>query len=629
MTTTTPYTPEQQHVIDLDEGSFLLTAPPGSGKTQILVERSIRLLSQSAGGTFRILALTFTTRAADELRDRVAAGVANEWRRMTTCTFHAFALDVLNHYGERIEVGPNLTVFENEDDRLESLAQALTEEGVGLGRGADDLKVLRSILARISELKRALVPPEAAPRSREHGIELDVAYQAYARKLRQLGAADFDDLLLLANRLFVEHPRIAKHYRRMYRFVLVDEAQDTSRAQYELLRSLLGDDHRNVLVVADADQAIFAFAGSSSKYVNQFRDDFDAKHLHLTSNFRCAERIVAAAGRLIAYNPETRRPQMTCAGDADGYLHVVEAENEESEAAAVIAQFQRLLADGLDSTWLSQGETTRLRAEDVCILGRSRYALAATRSALESAGLPFQFGSGTTGLFDTRLFKGLHYALRVVANPRDLLSLENLVALLEPVEEAERERWRSQPASEMLTALAANAGVKLDSELLLLMGASGEALGRALEPLFELTSIPGAESDEIERRVRDAETLRDRWRAFGRSTTDDKDLVGFLSHLSLAGRASLSDPGVRVLTIHAVKGLEFRAVFLVGMNEGTFPDFRALGDAAAIEDERRNAYVAVTRAGRYLQLSRPRRRVMPWGDVRLQAPSRFLAELAI
>ena len=137
-----------------------------------------------------------------------------------------------------------------------------------MGRSPDDLKVLRALLT-ISLLKRRLVPPEAAPDTRIHGITLGVAYQAHARKLRQLGAVDFDDLLLLSNRLLAEHPRIARHYRRMYRFVLVDEAQDTSRAQYELLRSLLGDEHRNVLMVADADQAIFTFAGSDVRYLKQ------------------------------------------------------------------------------------------------------------------------------------------------------------------------------------------------------------------------------------------------------------------------------------------------------------------------------------------------------------------------
>lgn len=353
------YTSDQQRVINLDEGMYLVTAPPGSGKTQILVERSIRLLSESAGGSFRILALTFTTRAADELRERVAAGVAAEWHRMTTCTFHAFALDVLRHYGERIEVGPQLTVFENEDDRLESLAQALTDEGYGLGREADDLRVLRAILAEISRLKRALVPPSAAPRAKEQGIEIDVAYQAYARKLRQLRAVDFDDLLLLTNELFAEHPRVAQHYRRMYRYVLIDEAQDTSRAQYELLRSLLGDEHRNVLMVADADQAIFAFAGSDFRYLERFQQDFGAQRLELTSNFRCAAQIVVAASRLISHNPEARRPPVTPARDAEGHCEVLELEDEGAEAGSVVAGVNRLLAGGLDPTWLSEGETLR------------------------------------------------------------------------------------------------------------------------------------------------------------------------------------------------------------------------------------------------------------------------------
>jgi DNA helicase-2/ATP-dependent DNA helicase PcrA len=629
VTTTTHYSEEQQRVIDLDGGAYLLTAPPGSGKTQILVERSIRLLSESAGGSFRILALTFTTRAADELRERVALGVSDEWQRMTTCTFHAFALDVLRHYGERIGVGPTLTVFESQDDRLESLAQALADDGYDMGRSPDDLNALTAVLTEISLLKRRLVPPDAAPATKVQGIALDIAYQAHARKLRQLGAVDFDDLLLLSNRLLAEHPRIARHYRRMYRFVLVDEAQDTSRAQYELLRSLLGDEHRNVLMVADKDQAIFAFAGSDARYLRRFVDDFDAKQLSLTGSYRCATQIVAAAARLIGHNEGTLRPSMSTAGHARGQCEAVDLDDEPAEAVCVIAGVQRLLTDGLHPALLSVDEDTAVRPEEICVVGRSRYALQATLAALNARGVAHQFGSGNAGLFDTRLFHGVHYAMRVASNPRDLLSLENLVALLAPLDDSAREALRRRPVALLLADLAKEAGVALDTGSLLDPRGSGDKLDAALEPLRALAH-GGRMDDEAERLTRDADTLSRCWRSFGRDVDEDERTLGaFLNHLSLSGRASLNDPGVRVLTIHAVKGLEFRAVFLVGMNEGTFPDYRSVNDPRLIEDERRNAYVAVTRAGRYLQLSRPRVRTMPWGDIRSQRPSRFLAELAV
>lgn len=630
MSTALRYTADQQSVIDLDEGVYLVTAPPGSGKTQILVERSIRLLSESTGGSFRILALTFTTRAADELRERVAAGVAGEWHRMATSTFHAFALDVLRHYGEPVGCGPHLTVFESEDDRLESLAQALTEEGYGLGREADDLRVLRGVLAEISRLKRSLVPPDAAPRTEEHGIEVDVAYRAYARRLRQLGAVDFDDLLLLTNQLFAEHPRVARHYRRMYRYILIDEAQDTSRAQYELLRSLLADEHRNVLMVADADQAIFAFAGSDSRYLERFEQEFGAQRLKLTSNFRCAAAIVRAASELIGHNSATHRPLMSPAGDAEGHCDVVEFDDECAEAASLVTGAQGLLDGGLDPAWLSDGEATTVSPEEICVVGRSRYALTATRDALDAAGVAYQFGSGDAGLFDTPLFRGLYYALRVTSNPKDLLSRENLIALIAPVNQVDREAWRRRPIGDSLNELAAESGVALDAATVLDPECSGTALEAALKPMTRLSPGDDDDSDDAERLARDAKTLSECWRTFCRTAgVDEQTLSTFLSHLSLAGRARFTEPGVRVLTIHAVKGLEFRAVFLVGMNEGTFPDYRAVDDPRAIEDERRNAYVAVTRASRYLQLSRPRVRVMPWGDTRTQTPSRFLAELGL
>ena len=630
MITTAKYTAEQRKVIDIDEGAYLVTAPPGSGKTQLLVERTIRLLNESAGGSFRILALTFTTRAADELRERVAAGVADEWRRVTTCTFHAFALDVLRHYGERIGVGPELTVFENEDDRLESLAQALLEEGFGFEREEDDLRVLRSILAEISRLKRALVPASAAPSGEVHGIDVALAYQAYTRKLRQLGAVDFDDLLLLTSELFVGHPRVATHYRRLFRFVSVDEAQDTSRAQYELLRNLLGDDHKNILMVADADQAIFAFAGSDYRYLEAFERDFSAHRLQLKSNFRSARVIVEAASLLIAHNPEAGRPQMSSASDALGAMRFAEEPDEQAEAVAVSAEVERLLREGLDTSWLSAGETPFLKPEEICVLGRSRFSLASPLKALEDAGIPCQFGSGDAGLFDTELFRGLYYALRATSNPRDLLSRENLVALLGPADQAQRESLRERSSRDLLGDLAAAVSVAVDVDSLLDASCSGSSLDTALRPFTDYRPGDNVSTEDAERYVRDAEVLSERWKSFCRSTpADEWTLGGFLNHLGLTGRAALSDPGVRVLTVHAVKGLEFRAVFLVGMNEGTFPDFRSVKNPRALSDERRNAYVAVTRAARYLHVSRPRTRVMPWGDVRVQTPSRFLAELGL
>lgn len=629
MTATKHYTSDQQRVIDVDDGVFLVIAPPGSGKTQILVERSIRLLRESGGGSFRILALTFTTRAAEELRDRVAVGVASEWHRMTTCTFHAFALDVLRHYGERIGVSAQVTVFESEDDRIESLAQALSDEGYGLGRGRDEVRLLRSVLGEISQLKRALVPPEAAPEREVEGIDLTVAYDAYSRKLRQLAAVDFDDILALTVRLFSEHPRVARHYRRMYRYVLVDEAQDTSRAQYEILRALLGDEHRNVLMVADADQAIFRFAGSDSRFLRQFEEEFSANRLALSSNFRCARRIVDVASRLIEHNPESRRPMMRSAGDAEGEVRTTEARDEAQEGATVRQGVEALLTDGLEPPWLAAGESTMVRPEEICVLGRTRYSLMASREALEAAGIEVQFGSGGTELFDTGLYRGLHLALRVWSNPRDLLSREKLAAQVAASTGMQLSEWRESRVFGMLGRLAAEGGIDIGESSSRSTGGADIDLESVLRPFIDYSAPLESNAEARERLIRDAQTLSERWVAFSRSAGDEDRGVGaFLHHLSLAGRAVLTEPGVRVLTIHAVKGLEFRAVFLVGMNEGTFPDFRALDDERAIQDERRNAYVAVTRASRFLQLSRPRLRLMPWGDSRAQAASRFLTEIA-
>src|SRR3954469_6337399 len=290
-------TPEQAAVIALTEGAHLVTAPPGSGKTQVLTQRIVRLLTESRGQSFRILALTFTTKAAENMRVRIETEAGDEWRRVTTATFHSFCLDVLQHYGEHIGITGDLTIYENEDDRIEALARGLTDEGILVGRTDQDVKSLRQLLQKIGRLKRDLVPPSAvqAEPDDEKIARTDVAYAAYDRTLHLFNAVDFDDLLGLAYPLFIEAPGVARHYRRLYRYILVDEAQDPSRAQYEVLRALCGSEQRNVMMVADADQYIYRFAGASDQFLKRFLVDFEAERHRLSLNFRCAEAVVSVA----------------------------------------------------------------------------------------------------------------------------------------------------------------------------------------------------------------------------------------------------------------------------------------------------------------------------------------------
>jgi len=636
MTRFTP-TPEQAAVIALTEGAYLVTAPPGSGKTQVLTQRIVRLLKESSGQTFRILALTFTTKAAENMRARIEAESGDEWRRVTTANFHSFCLDVLQHYGEHIGIAGDLTIYENEDDRIEALARGLTDEGVLVGRADDDLKSLRRLLQQIGKLKRDLVPSSAVQvEPDENGLaRLDVAYAAYDRTLRLYNAVDFDDLLGLAYRIFTESPRVARHYRKLYRYILVDEAQDTSRAQYEVLRALCGSEHRSVMLVADADQYIYRFAGASAEFLTRFIQDFQAASYRLSLNFRCAEAVVRAANSLIRHNRERLAAEslMQSESKALGLVTAACYADEAAEARGVVDLVQELLAKGLRREWLHPTEPLEIQPSEIGILGRNRYLLTSVSQELGRREVPCRFSTTESELFESSLFRTTYYALRTLLNPRDLLSRRNLLAATGLANGA-AEKMFGEPLPETFTAL--QGVVPHWRELLDLFAQAAleaQPLARLLSQIQEAAQrISETEPDETLKALEldDLKSFKERWKTYRQRTEEpERALQGFLGELSLSSRAAVEGPGIHVLTVHAAKGLEYRAVVLVGMNEGSFPDFRSSQSPEGLAEERRNAYVAVTRASRRLHLTRPRARLMPWGDLKHQAPSRFLTEMKI
>lgn len=619
-------TDEQRDLIALDDGAFLVIAPPGSGKTTVLTERVARLVADPSE-TFRVLALTFTNKAAANMRNRLFESVGEHSARVTVCTMHAFCLEALRNYGDAVGVGANVTVYENEDDRIAALLRGLVDEGVHAGGDDADGKALRRILASIGTLKRSLIPPDQAPQTVEEGmVPLGVAYAAYDRTLRLFGALDFDDILFFAFRLFSTADRVVKQYRRVYRYVVVDEAQDTNAAQYEVLRALCGPTLRNVMLVADADQSIFRFAGATTKNLLRFESEFAAKRLGLTQNFRCAEKIVAAANVLISKNPSriTTGAEMTSAVLAKGHVAAASYATEATEAEATLNAVDELLEKGLDPAWCYPGETTVLAAEDICVLGRSRYVLGAVLDAMVKSERAFQFSAGRDGLFGSEAFSAFEASLRLLQNPGDLLARRSLVR------QGAGRLDSTGDAASLASLMARLPGWRRAAmEPLLWVEADGSSLGDAIgEVVKRVRAATFADEEERATALADADALEKRWGAFRQVHGDDATAARFLGDIALAGRGGIEGPGVRVLTIHAAKGLEFRVVVLVGMNEGSFPDFRSK-TLEEIADERRNAYVAITRAERALFMSRPRSRLMPWGDPRPQQVSRFLAEAEI
>jgi DNA helicase-2/ATP-dependent DNA helicase PcrA len=637
-------TAEQRVAVEAPAGPHVLTAPPGSGKTEVLVRRAIWLLEQSPDEVFRILALTYTTKAADELRERVGQALADAAWRVTAATFHSFCLDMLTHYGEPVGVPSNVAVYDDEL-RYYAFVDALREAGLlpdDNDRSANTAAI-RSCLAAIDRLRVDVVPPDLAPHSEcLPGVSLAEAYEAYDRALEAAGALDFSAMLFRGHQLLVDDPWVARHYRRLHRHVLVDEAHDLNRIQYDILRVLFLDGPRNVFLVADDDQEIFTFTGASSEFVRRFHEDFGASELPLSTNFRSAQAIVDAAEQLKGHFDSTGppTPPMVPATPAPGWVGAWSLPDEDAEAAAAVDWVQGLLAEGLPPAWLHDGEDPTATPERIGVIGRTRYAFDHVMRHLDARELSYALRTEEGGLFDSATGRAVYFSLRVLANPRDGVSRRRLQAQLDGATEtiaAARETPAGYTSAdheplEFLHALGGEGRLPASvADVLTEKTGSVEELVHGLSTAAIATSEAPrhSEDDEAELWQRDREHLQSWWKGYAATTNpDDRTLSGLLRHLARLQRTAPAAPGIRLLTSHRAKGLQFRAVVVLGLNDGTFPFYRAV-QHNQVDQERRAFYVAVTRAERGLLLTRPRSRVTSWGNVRSDPPSRFVTELDV
>lgn len=410
----------------------------------------------------------------------------------------------------------------------------------------------------------------------------------------------------------------------------MDEGQDLNLAQYEVLRTLCGDEHRNVFMVADKNQLIFGFNGTSTRFLAQFERDFQAERFRLSSNFRCARDIVGVANRLSSHlDAEAGVPPMSAECEARGRVCCWVTDDEVQEASVVAEWTERLLDRGMDSDCLAPGESAAVAPEQIAVVGRTRYAFDKVADVLNRRNRQYALRTGDARLFDSPAWRHAHSTLRLLANPRDFPVRQRL--WLEVAEGAVDDAG-DPPSS--------------DTELLEVLSEHDHEMKGLIDPLTERASGRLSDAELIQRLVAapppegldetaamvwlsDQQQLAQCWKQqVGTGLVDEVDLPQLLTGLSRAQRATVDEPGIRLLTVHAAKGLEFRAVAFVGMNQGTFPHHRSLGSPDAIEEERRNAYVAMTRARRVLLLTRPALRQTKTGP-RPQDPSVFLGETGV
>jgi DNA helicase-2/ATP-dependent DNA helicase PcrA len=637
--------PSQRKAVVHRGGPLLIVAGAGSGKTRVLTRRVAHLLATGSARPGEILAITFTNKAAGEMRERVVELVGPRARAIWVSTFHAACVRILRREASRVGVASSFSIYDATDSlRLMTLV-------------CRDLELdpkrypPRSFAAQVSNLKNELVDHEAFSSRAENHHEkvLAEAYTEYQRRLRRANAFDFDDLI--ANTVWVlqAFPDVAEHYRRRFRHVLVDEYQDTNHAQYALVRELVGGPgtHRldlppaELVVVGDADQSIYAFRGATIRNIEEFERDYpDATTVLLEQNYRSTQTILSAANAVIAKN-STRRPKRLWTESGAGEKVVGYVADDEHDEAAFIA-----------------GEIDRLQDEDgvppreVAVFYRTNAQSRSLEEVFVRVGLPYKVVGGVRFYERKEIRDALAY-LRTVANPTDDISLRRILntprrgigdraeACVEVLAQRERTSFGAALAradeapglaTRSLTAINSFNRLLTDLRVLVEAGAGpATLLAAVLEQTGYLAELAASTDPQDETRVENLAELESVAREF-ETDTPDGTLADFLERVSLVADSDdipdAEEHGgvVTLMTLHTAKGLEFPAVFLTGLEDGVFPHLRSLADPKELEEERRLAYVGITRARSRLYLTRAVVR-SAWGAPSFNPASRFLDEL--
>lgn len=649
--------PQQRAAVLHHGGPLLIVAGAGSGKTRVLTHRIAHLLATRQARAGEILAITFTNKAAAEMRERVASLVGPSARAMWVSTFHSACVRILRREATTLGLRSSFSIYDAADSQR---LLTLVARELDLDPKKYPPKALAS---KISNLKDELVDPDtfASTNGGSAGNDFDQTlaqvYTRYQQRLRQANALDFDDLIMTTVNLLQAFPAVAEHYRRRFRHVLVDEYQDTNHAQYVLVRELAGagadgeDVPRGELtVVGDADQSIYAFRGASIRNIMEFEADYpDATTILLEQNYRSTQTILSAANAVISKNPGRKPKRLWTDSGSGPKIVAYVADNEHEEARFVAEEIDRL------------GDSDGVRPGDVAIFYRANAQSRALEEVLIRVGLPYKVVGGTR-FYERKEIKDAVAYLRAIANPDDDVNLRRILnvpkrglgdrseAMVAGFAERERisfgaalDRLDEVPGlgTRAVTGLRAFAEMMSDVRTLADTGAGpAEILGSVLDRSGYLAELRASEDPQDQTRVENLAELHAVASEFEQSEPEG-DLADFLERVSLVADSDQipSDDGgdgdaddkpdqgvITLMTLHTAKGLEFPVVFLTGMEDGTFPHMRSLADTDQLAEERRLAYVGLTRARERLYISRAAVRTA-WGVPNEFPPSRFLDDL--
>ncbi|MCL6538324.1 MAG: DNA helicase PcrA [Acidothermus sp.] len=647
--------PRQRAAVVHTGGPLLVVAGAGSGKTRVLTRRIAYLLRARGVEPSEILAITFTNKAAAEMKQRVEAMVGGVARAMWVMTFHSACVRMLRENAKRIGVPSSFTIYDA-TDALRLLTSVCRDLDLDPRRYNP-----RAFAGQISALKNELVDEDAFTERAVTHLERTLAevYREYQHRLRRAGAFDFDDLIMSAVSMLQAFPDVAERYRRRFRHVLVDEYQDTNHAQYVLVRELVGgaeprytvDGERvradvggipaaELMVVGDADQSIYAFRGATMRNIMEFERDFpSARVIVLEQNYRSTQTILRAANAIIAKNPD-RKPKnlWSDAGDGPPVVAYV-ADDEHAEAAFVAEEIGRLHEEGAAAF------------KDVAVFYRTNAQSRVFEEAFLRVGLPYKVVGGVR-FYERREVRDILAYLRVLVNPDDVVSLRRILNV--------PRRGIGERAEACVEALALRANISFAEALsrpddavglasrsasairdfLALLeelreiarkASPGDVVEAVLERTGYLAELQESHDPQDESRLDNLHELVSVAREFEENNPEGT-LADFLEQVALVSDADEipDDDGrggvVTLMTLHTAKGLEFPVVFLTGLEEGIFPHQRSFDDPTAMAEERRLAYVGVTRARRRLYLTRAMTRML-WGRPESFPASRFLADV--
>ncbi len=622
--------PAQREAVLHTEGPLLVIAGAGSGKTRVLTHRVAHLTSAIGVKPNEILAITFTNKAAGEMRERLTAMLGPMARAIWILTFHAACGRMLRSEAERIGYKSNFTIYDSAD-QVRLVKQVLEELEKDPKRFAP-----RGVHAQISNAKNQLITPAkyAEQISSFYDQTVAEAYALYQKRLAASNAVDFDDMLMLTVQILENFPDARKHWQNAFRYVMVDEYQDTNHAQYRLLQ-LLAEHHHNICAVGDPDQSIYAFRGADIRNILEFERDFpETRTIPLEQNYRSTNAILEAANAVIAHNSERKEKRLWSElGDGDP-VRVIEVEDEQAEARYVAAQIAGLVEEGYSGSEISVF-----------------YRMNAQSRVLEQTLRLHQIGYQVIGgprFYERAEVKDATAYLQVLDNPDDAVSLMRIAnrpkrgigdttisRLVTYADSHNRSLYDALdfPTEAGLGTAAVKAVTSLKNLLDSLRSAAQEQevpelLQTVLERSGTLEAYEAERTIEARGRIENLEAFVDGAREYAQQA-EEPTLSGFLQEISLYSDQDAlggeEQSNVTLMTIHNAKGLEFRAVFVVGVEEEIFPSARSI-EEQGIEEERRLFYVGLTRAEEKLTLTHASSRLL-WGRTTSHLPSRFLDEL--